>query len=39
MAEQLELEATLQQEMVGTDDFVEGVSAFVQKRPPSFQGR
>jgi 2-(1,2-epoxy-1,2-dihydrophenyl)acetyl-CoA isomerase len=39
MAGQLELEATLQQEMVGTDDFVEGVSAFVQKRPPSFQGR
>ena len=39
MAQQLELEATLQQEMVGTDDFVEGVSAFVQKRPPSFQGR
>ena len=39
MAEQLELEATLQQEMVGTDDFVEGVSAFLQKRPPSFQGR
>jgi len=39
MAEQLEMEATLQQEMVGTDDFVEGVSAFVQKRPPSFQGR
>lgn len=39
MAEQLELEATLQQELVGTDDFVEGVAAFVQKRPPSFQGR
>jgi 2-(1,2-epoxy-1,2-dihydrophenyl)acetyl-CoA isomerase len=39
MADQLELEATLQQEMVGTDDFVEGVSAFVQKRPPNFQGR
>ena len=32
MAAQLELEATIQQEMVGTDDFVEGVTAFVQKR-------
>jgi 2-(1,2-epoxy-1,2-dihydrophenyl)acetyl-CoA isomerase len=39
MAEQLELEATLQQEMAGTDDFVEGVSAFLQKRPAGFSGR
>ena len=39
MAEQLELEATLQQEMVGTDDFVEGVGAFLQKRPAHFSGR
>jgi 2-(1,2-epoxy-1,2-dihydrophenyl)acetyl-CoA isomerase len=39
MAEQLELEAKLQQEMVGTADFVEGVSAFLQKRPASFSGR
>ena len=29
MAEQLELEAKLQQEMAGSDDFVEGVSAFL----------
>ena len=39
MAAQLELEATLQQEMVGTEDFVEGVSAFVSKRPARFAGR
>ncbi|HEY2632925.1 MAG TPA: enoyl-CoA hydratase [Solirubrobacteraceae bacterium] len=39
MAEQLELEATLQQKMAGTDDFVEGVSAFLQKRPSAFSGR
>jgi 2-(1,2-epoxy-1,2-dihydrophenyl)acetyl-CoA isomerase len=38
MAEQLELEATLQQQMAGTDDFVEGVSAFLTKRPAHFQG-
>jgi 2-(1,2-epoxy-1,2-dihydrophenyl)acetyl-CoA isomerase len=39
MAEQLELEAALQQEMAGTDDFVEGVGAFLQKRPAGFSGR
>jgi 2-(1,2-epoxy-1,2-dihydrophenyl)acetyl-CoA isomerase len=39
MAEQLELEATLQQQMAGTEDFVEGVSAFLAKRPARFQGR
>lgn len=39
MAEQLELEATIQQEMVGTNDFIEGVTAFVQKRPAHFEGR
>jgi 2-(1,2-epoxy-1,2-dihydrophenyl)acetyl-CoA isomerase len=39
MDEQLELEATLQQEMAGSDDFVEGVSAFLAKRPASFEGR
>jgi 2-(1,2-epoxy-1,2-dihydrophenyl)acetyl-CoA isomerase len=38
MAEQLELEATLQQQMAGTDDFVEGVSSFLAKRPAHFQG-
>jgi len=37
--EQLEFEATIQQEMAGSADFVEGVSAFIQKRPTSFTGR
>jgi 2-(1,2-epoxy-1,2-dihydrophenyl)acetyl-CoA isomerase len=39
MDEQLELEARLQQEMVGSDDFVEGATAFVEKRPARFSGR
>ena len=39
MDEQLELEADVQQEMAGTDDFVEGVMAFVaEARQPAFQG-
>jgi 2-(1,2-epoxy-1,2-dihydrophenyl)acetyl-CoA isomerase len=36
--EQLELEAQIQQEMVGSDDFVEGATAFVQKRAAQFKG-
>ncbi len=39
MSEQLELEAKLQQEMAGSDDFIEGVSAFLAKRPADFHGR
>jgi 2-(1,2-epoxy-1,2-dihydrophenyl)acetyl-CoA isomerase len=39
MAEQLELEADIQQEMAGSDDFVEGVTAFVQKRQAAFGGQ
>jgi 2-(1,2-epoxy-1,2-dihydrophenyl)acetyl-CoA isomerase len=39
MPEQLELEAKLQQEMADSDDFVEGVSAFLAKRPANFSGR
>lgn len=37
--DQLELEARLQREMAGTEDFVEGVTAFLQKRPTAFGGR
>ena len=39
MDEQLDLEATIQQEMAGSDDFVEGVTAFVEKRSARFGGR
>jgi 2-(1,2-epoxy-1,2-dihydrophenyl)acetyl-CoA isomerase len=39
MDEQLELEARIQQEMAGSDDFVEGATAFVQKRSARFAGR
>jgi 2-(1,2-epoxy-1,2-dihydrophenyl)acetyl-CoA isomerase len=39
MTEQLELEASIQEDMAGSDDFLEGVTAFVQKREARFQGR
>jgi 2-(1,2-epoxy-1,2-dihydrophenyl)acetyl-CoA isomerase len=35
---QLDLEAELQHALARTDDFLEGVSAFVQKRTAAFQG-
>ncbi len=39
MPEQLELEARIQQEMAGSADVIEGVSAFVEKRAARFSGR
>ncbi|MBD0290823.1 MAG: enoyl-CoA hydratase/isomerase family protein [Thermoleophilia bacterium] len=39
LEEQLEWEAQLQAAAAGTDDFREGVAAFLEKRPPDFRGR
>jgi 2-(1,2-epoxy-1,2-dihydrophenyl)acetyl-CoA isomerase len=39
LEDQLELEAQLQSAATKTDDFREGVTAFLEKRPPKFAGR
>ena len=39
MEEQLDVEKGIQQEMAASGDFMEGVTAFLQKRPAAFRGQ
>ena len=39
MEDQLDVEKGIQQEMAASGDFMEGVTAFLQKRPAAFQGQ
>lgn len=39
LPDHLDLEAEIQPALLGTDDFLEGVTAFLQKRKPKFRGR